>query len=47
VKSYIGAIDQGHDSTRFMVFDKEARVAMGAERAPADFSGTGLGRAQR
>jgi glycerol kinase len=32
VKSYIGAIDQGTTSTRFMVFDKEARVVAVAQK---------------
>jgi glycerol kinase len=32
VKSYIGAIDQGTTSTRFMVFDKEARVVAMAQK---------------
>jgi glycerol kinase len=32
VKSYIGAIDQGTTSTRFMIFDKEARVAAMAQK---------------
>jgi glycerol kinase len=32
VKSYIGAIDQGTTSTRFMVFDKEARVVARAQK---------------
>jgi glycerol kinase len=32
VKSYIGAIDQGTSSTRFMVFDKEARVVAMAQK---------------
>jgi len=32
VKSYIGAIDQGTTSTRFMVFDKEARVVATAQK---------------
>ena len=32
MKSYIGAIDQGTTSTRFMVFDKEARVVTMAQK---------------
>jgi glycerol kinase len=32
VKSYIGAIDQGTTSTRFMVFDKSARVVSVAQK---------------
>jgi glycerol kinase len=32
VKSYIGAIDQGTTSTRFMVLDKEARVVATAQK---------------
>ena len=32
VKSYIGAIDQGTTSTRFMVFDKDARVVAVAQK---------------
>jgi glycerol kinase len=32
VKSYIGAIDQGTTSTRFMVFDKAARVVSVAQK---------------
>ena len=32
MKSYIGAIDQGTTSTRFMVFDKEARVVSVAQK---------------
>jgi len=32
VKNYIGAIDQGTTSTRFMVFDKEARVVARAQK---------------
>jgi glycerol kinase len=32
VKSYIGAIDQGTTSTRFMVFDKAARVVAMAQK---------------
>jgi glycerol kinase len=32
VKSYIGAIDQGTTSTRFMVFDKHARVVAMAQK---------------
>jgi glycerol kinase len=32
VKSYIGAIDQGTTSTRFMVFDKSARVVAVAQK---------------
>ena len=32
MKSYIGAIDQGTTSTRFMVFDKEARVVAMAQK---------------
>jgi glycerol kinase len=32
VKSYIGAIDQGTTSTRFMVFDKDARVVAMAQK---------------
>jgi glycerol kinase len=32
VKSYIGAIDQGTTSTRFMVFDQEARVVAVAQK---------------
>jgi len=32
VKNYIGAIDQGTTSTRFMVFDKDARVVARAQR---------------
>jgi glycerol kinase len=32
VKSYIGAIDQGTTSTRFMVFDKAARVVAAAQK---------------
>jgi glycerol kinase len=32
VKSYIGAIDQGTTSTRFMVFDQEARVVAMAQK---------------
>ncbi len=32
VKSYIGAIDQGTTSTRFMVFDKDARVVAIAQK---------------
>ena len=32
MKSYIGAIDQGTSSTRFMVFDKEARVVAVAQK---------------
>jgi glycerol kinase len=32
VKSYIGAIDQGTTSTRFMVFDKAARMFAVAQK---------------
>jgi len=32
VKSYVGAIDQGTTSTRFMVFDKDARVVAVAQK---------------
>src|SRR5260370_15169006 len=32
VKSYIGAIDQGTTSTRFMVFDKDARIVGVAQK---------------
>ena len=32
MKSYIGAIDQGTTSTRFMVFDKDARVVAMAQK---------------
>jgi len=32
VKSYIGAIDQGTTSTRFMVFDKSARIVAVAQK---------------
>src|SRR6202045_1154775 len=32
LKSYIGAIDQGTSSTRFMVFDKSARVVASAQK---------------
>ena len=32
MKSYIGAIDQGTTSTRFMVFDKNARVVAVAQK---------------
>ena len=32
MKSYIGAVDQGTTSTRFMIFDKEARVVAVAQR---------------
>jgi glycerol kinase len=32
VKDYIGAIDQGTTSTRFMVFDKAGRVLCGAQK---------------
>lgn len=32
MKSYIGAIDQGTTSTRFMVFDKDARVVAVAQK---------------
>src|SRR5271169_7205821 len=32
VKSYIGAIDQGTTSTRFMVFDKAARIVASAQK---------------
>jgi glycerol kinase len=32
VKNYIGAIDQGTTSTRFMVFDKDARVVAMAQK---------------
>jgi glycerol kinase len=32
VKSYVGAIDQGTTSTRFMVFDKDARVVAMAQK---------------
>jgi len=32
VKNYVGAIDQGTTSTRFMVFDKEARVVAMAQK---------------
>jgi glycerol kinase len=32
LKNYIGAIDQGTTSTRFMVFDKDARVAAVAQK---------------
>src|SRR5229473_3570007 len=32
VKSYIGAIDQGTTSTRFMVFDKDARIVACAQK---------------
>jgi glycerol kinase len=32
VKNYIGAIDQGTTSTRFMVFDKDARVVARAQK---------------
>src|SRR6266581_2623829 len=32
VKNYIGAIDQGTTSTRFMVFDQSARVAAVAQK---------------
>jgi FGGY family of carbohydrate kinases, N-terminal domain len=28
MKAYVGAIDQGTSSTRFMVFDKPARIAV-------------------
>jgi len=32
VKNYIGAIDQGTTSTRFMVFDQSARIAAVAQK---------------
>jgi glycerol kinase len=32
LKNYVGAIDQGTTSTRFMVFDKDARVVASAQR---------------
>ena len=32
MKSYIGAIDQGTTSTRFMVFDKDARIVSSAQK---------------
>jgi glycerol kinase len=32
VKSYVGAIDQGTTSTRFMIFDKQARVVAIAQK---------------
>jgi len=32
VKSYVGAIDQGTTSTRFMIFDKQARVVAMAQK---------------
>src|SRR5580700_5896894 len=32
LKSYIGAIDQGTTSTRFMVFDKTARIVAVAQK---------------
>jgi len=32
VKNYIGAIDQGTTSTRFMVFDQSARVVAVAQK---------------
>ena len=32
MKSYIGAIDQGTTSTRFMVFDKSARIVAAAQK---------------
>ena len=32
MKNYIGAIDQGTTSTRFMVFDQSARVAAVAQK---------------
>jgi len=32
VKNYIGAIDQGTTSTRFMVFDKDVRVVARAQK---------------
>src|SRR5579864_1956058 len=32
VKSYIGAIDQGTTSTRFLVFDKAARIVAAAQK---------------
>jgi glycerol kinase len=32
VKNYIGAVDQGTTSTRFMVFDRSARIAAVAQK---------------
>ena len=32
MKSYVGAIDQGTTSTRFMVFDKSARIVAVAQK---------------
>ena len=45
---YVGAIDQGTTSSRFIVFDQDgAIVARRAERARADLSAARLGRARR
>ena len=45
--AYVGAIDQGTTSTRFIVFDRDgAMVVGGAERARADLSGARLCRAR-
>ena len=32
MKNYIGALDQGTTSTRFMVFDRSARIAAVAQK---------------
>lgn len=32
MKTYIGALDQGTTSTRFMIFDKAARIAAMAQK---------------
>jgi len=40
---FIGAIDQGTTSTRFMVFDRKGRGGFGAERAPADLPRARMG----
>ena len=46
--SYIGAIDQGTTSSRFILFDKDGRIVAGRPaRARADHAEGGLGRARR
>ena len=48
MSDYVGAIDQGTTSTRFLVFDRARRDRrLGAARASADFSAPRLGRARR
>jgi len=46
LNNHAGAIDQGTTSTRFMVFDQDARVCRRSERTPANLSATRLGRAR-